>query len=141
MTNITVLPASPVELIQHWTWIEPLIDSALPCASKRFLPIDVLAFCIQNLAQGWFVREDDTIRAVIITKVEIYPRQRCLNIFVLAGQRMVDWYHDAETVLIDYAKRQGCTQLECQGRRGWEKVCEIEPRSTVFVKDLMEVPM
>jgi hypothetical protein len=136
MRIITVLPASPAELIHHWEFVEPQIERALPCASKRFLPVDVLAFCIQNLAQGWFIREEQEIIAVMITRVETYPRQRTLNIFALSGSRMDEWYSDVEAVLVDYAKRQGCTQLECQGRRGWEKVLGIEPRSTVFVKDL-----
>jgi hypothetical protein len=136
MSKITVLPVSPAELIQHWKFVEEQIERALPCASKRFLPIDILSYCIQNIAQAWFIREDQEILAILITKIELFPRQKCLNIFAVSGSRMADWYENVETVITDYAKRMGCTQFECQGRRGWQTILGLEPRSTVFVKDL-----
>ena len=57
--------ALPGELITHWQHIEPLLDKAMPCNLRRFLPIDVLAIIIQGQAQSWLVRDDDDILAVI----------------------------------------------------------------------------
>jgi|ERR1700722_6712448 len=138
MEMIRIIQVQSAELVARWELVEPWIAKALPVASKRFQPIDVLCYCLQNIAQGWFIVDDTEIVAIVITKIDQYPRQRCLSIFVVSGieHRMMDWFPEAENVLTEYAIRMGCTQFECQGRKGWEKVLNLEPRSTVFVKEI-----
>jgi hypothetical protein len=136
MNEITVLPVSPAELIANWPIVGELLERALPVTMNRFLAVDVLALTIAGAAQGWLIREGETILAVMITRVEQYPRSRGLNVFALSGPRLNDYFEQAKDVIADYARRMGCQFLECQGRQGWSRVLDMEPRATFLVLDL-----
>ncbi|HEX3862099.1 MAG TPA: hypothetical protein VHY35_10450 [Stellaceae bacterium] len=138
MTNdIKIYPVAPADFITHWSTVEPLLNKALTVALQRYLAIDVLALMIQGQGQGWFISEDNKILAIMVTKVEQFPRRRGLIVFALAGARMTEWFAQAEEILTAHARRFGCDHFECQGRKGWERVLELEPRATFLVKDLL----
>lgn len=134
--NITVLAAPPSELIAKWDVLEAMIESALPCVLRRFLPVDILVMCLTGNAQGWFIREDDELLAVMVTRVDLYPRRKGLSIFALAGRDMNRFFEKANEVISEYARQMGCDFLECQGRRGWERILDLEPRAVFLCKDL-----
>lgn len=134
--EFTILPVSPADFIANWSVVEPLLDAAMPVMMRRYLTIDLLAMTIQQQAQGWFIRDKNDIVAVILTRIDNYPRLRGLNIFAISGSRMNEWFEPADKILTQYARQMGCLFLEVQGRRGWERVLDLEPRSTFLVKDL-----
>jgi len=136
MTTITVQATPWQAFAERWPEIEPLLASAMVCASRRYLPIDILAALVTGNGQGWFIRDGEELRAVLVTKIDQYPRARCCTIFCLAGEGMSDWFDTAETVITDYAIRLGCTQFEAQGRRGWERVLDLDPRAVLYVKEI-----
>jgi hypothetical protein len=135
-SDVKIFPVPPNELIAKWDVIEPLIGSALPCTMRRYLAIDVLVMCITGVAQGWFILEGDKLLAVMVTKIDVYPRSKGLTIFALAGERLAEFFEQANEVVSDYARRMGCSFLECVGRQGWQKVLNLEPRATFLVRDL-----
>jgi hypothetical protein len=138
MEEITILPAPPSEMIKEWPVIEPMLDKAMPVMLRRYEPIDILAICIAGQAQGWLVRDADKVIAVMITKIDHYPRRRGLSLFALGGDphRGVDWFGIAKPIMREHAKQMGCDHWECAGRKGWEKILELEPRSMFYVEDL-----
>jgi hypothetical protein len=139
--EITILPVPPAELVMNWPIIEPMIAAALPVTIGRFLPIDVLAMTIAGGAQGWFVREGNKIIATIITRLDVYPRRRCLCIWAIGGTDMERWFDDAEEVMTKYARQIGADHFELQGRKGWARYFDLEPRSVFLIRDLTEVQM
>ena len=138
MTEFSVFPASPAAFMEKWPQVEPLFASAMVCASRRYLPIDILAALITGAGQGWFICGGSDLKAVMVTKIDQYPRAKCCTIFCLAGDGMADWFDRVEAILTEYALRMGCTQFEAQGRRGWERVLGLEPRAVMYVKEIID---
>jgi hypothetical protein len=137
MNDIRVVPVKPGDFVGRWQEIEPLLERAMPVNLRRFWPIDILAMMIQNQAvQGWFALEGEKLLAVMVIKIDQYPRRRCLNVFVLAGDRMSDWFTTGYRLLIEYGRNTGCDHFQVEGRRGWQKVMNLEPRGVVLVSEI-----
>lgn len=135
MMEVKAVPAS--EVVARWDEILPMLKQAMPVLLGRFEPVDILVLLIQNpLIQAWLVLQDDELMAIMITQVIQYPRRRCLHIFCLAGTKFKAWFDLAFNVLKEYSHRVGTDQVEVCGRRGWERVFGMEPRSTLLVEDI-----
>src|SRR4051794_8828762 len=106
--DITIDRVPPAALIARWHEVEPMLDKAMPVNLKRYWAIDILDFCIRGFGQGWFVMQDKDLLAVMVTKIDQYPRRRGLSVFCLAGTRMSEWFEKADAVLTEYALHNGC---------------------------------
>lgn len=138
MPEIQVIPVSANDFIARWKEVAPLLDKAMPIMLARYESIDILAMVITSpqATQGWFAMEDQNILAVMVTQVCQYPRKRVLSMFCLGGERMNEWFKKGYQLLLEHGKRTGCQQFEVLGRPGWQKQLDLEPRSTLLVKEL-----
>ena len=73
--------------------------------------------------QLWIALEDDHILASMVTQIIPYPRKRVLRIISIAGEDMENWI-DNLPIIENWALSNGCTSLECWGRKGWLKILE-----------------
>lgn len=138
MNDITILPVSGIEVAAKWDVVEPLLAKALEVAAQRYWPVDILLYLLSGGGgwQAWMIREGSELLAILVTRIDVYPRKKGCNVFALAGSRMSEWFPQADEILSQYAKQNGCHFFECQGRRGWEKVLDLTPRAIYLIKEL-----
>src|ERR1700733_8640823 len=136
MGEIKVVAAPPAALISQWLTVEPLLAKSMPTDLGRFQPIDILAAVIRGEGQAWLILEGETILAVTVTKIQQYPRSRGFHFFCLSGERMAEWFDQAEAFFTDYAVKNGCDHMELQGRKGWERVLDYTSHAIILTKDL-----
>lgn len=117
--------------------VKPMLDKAMPVALGRYNSDDVIAMLTQNaLTQGWFVMEGSKVIAIAVTTVTQYPRRRGLGMFLISGSRIDEWLEQWIETMDDYARLTGCDHMEAQGRRGWEKILDLEPRAIFLIRDV-----
>lgn len=74
-------------------------------------------------------------KSAVVTQVHAHPNGRVLRIW-LAGGDLDELLHFFPAV-DEYAREQGCVQVEIEGRPGWERVLPgYEKRWVVLVKEL-----
>lgn len=88
----------------------------------------------------WVIND---FEAVVVTKLVIRDKERVLWIDWIAGKNMTDWIEDWEAVQNQHAIDVGCTAVEFQGRKGWEKHNKVhtayKPILTIYRRELGDV--
>lgn len=102
-----------------------MIAPAVWHSDGKFSPEHVVDQCAKGHMQMWLaVREDDASTdylAALVTELVDYPGRKVLSIPFLAGSEMASWLH-LYPQIEDWAKEQGCGEVEIIGRKGWERV-------------------
>ena len=62
--------------------------------------------------------------SVIVTEIHDTPRMRVCHFWLAAGK--LDEVVSLSRIVLEWAKRQGCTRATMAGRRGWEMVLQSE---------------
>src|SRR6478735_3008617 len=100
------IPAALVE--RFWQYAEPYIKRALDHTSGEFLPEDIKRFCKDHVVQLWLVSEGARIIAAVTTEIVVYPQRKHCRIITLAGTKAPEWTPMVDTILMDWAKTEGC---------------------------------
>jgi len=117
-----------------WDWVEPLLSKV---ANKGGFTSDSILTDVQmGQAQLWSAEG----LAVLVTRIVQRPMEKVLWVEWLSGERMDEWLDKWEEVQNEFAKANGCTAVEFQGRKGWHKLNkayeDYRPLATIFRKDL-----
>jgi hypothetical protein len=113
----------PVELLDtFWPRIEELLDK-LPHTWEGYTKNYFYDAISAHKVQVWLAAKDEKIRFCLFTRVGQLPAYRTLELFWASGEGMPDQAAPTlEAVLDEFAVRQGCTEIQVIGRRGWEKI-------------------
>ena len=68
-----------------------------------------------------FFDENNAAEGALITRFEIYPLKRILNLMFIGGENIEAWHEELLETLERFAKENGCDGLEIVGRYGWKK--------------------
>lgn len=133
-----ITPVHPFYLIKREAEVIPLLDSALEPFGYRYKPTDVLIELLRpnTLWQAWLIHEGEEIIAIAISQIVQFPQRRGLCIFAIGGTRMDEWLDDLKALMEDHALKNACDHMEIVGRRGWNKVLDLEPKAILLIKDL-----
>lgn len=104
----------------------PLLEKGVR-RSSRYEVGDVIALILQGHMQLWLSVRDEKPEACCVTQIIQYPRAKVLCWNFLAGSNRGNWLKpEFESQIIEWAKGQGCTQMEaCDARHGaWARVAE-----------------
>lgn len=135
--TLTAVPADAVERV--WTKAEPLLAKAVERSSGRYTEIDILHELLTGRLGLWLVLEGAEPIAAMTSMIELYPRKKVLVLDWAGGERLEEWLPLAHEVFTRYAKANGCTEAQCRGRKGWERVLRTHgftPDFTVFTARL-----
>lgn len=76
---------------------------------------------------------------LVIAEVQQYPQKRVLHIWGVEGHstleklpELVEWFKEA-------ARTLECTELRCQGRKGWEKALSNYGAKVLYTTLVMEL--
>ena len=112
------------KILDYWDGVNPLIESALKHSQGEFNHVDILQYLISQTMHLW-VAVDNGIQGMAITQIVIYPRQRSLQVVLLAGHDAFGkWFEDMLKTIEVWAKCSGCVRVQENGRAGWEKAEE-----------------
>lgn len=118
----------------YWGQCAPFIERALDESPKDFTLTDIyLAVCERNM-QLWVWIEDERILAVLVTEVVKYPQKTVCLMLLGAGSKIVSWIDD-ETIY-EWARDQGCDEMEIYGRKGWGRALGWKAIATHFRREL-----
>lgn len=111
------------EIESAWPAIKGHVEEALSHSAGRLAPDDVKALLATGDMQACiiFLPEEERLLATICTEVMEYPRAKVLDLALCAGERMDLWLV-AMPWMESFAREQGCTQIQVQGRPGWARV-------------------
>ena len=110
---------------RYWPLVEPAIARAVARSDGRYAVADVLTALRAGDMQLWIslTEIDDRASAIevaCVTEIVSYPREKRCGIVFCAGTERKNWLHQLAGIEA-WAKAQGCTAFELQGRPGWER--------------------
>ncbi len=94
-----------------------------PHSEGELEPEDFYIPLIEGDMQLWAALIEEEIIASMVTQIIPYPRKKVLRIISIAGEDMKNWI-DNLPIIENWALSNGCTSLECWGRKGWLKILE-----------------
>lgn len=93
------------------------IEDALEYAGGTHTYDDVIEAVRSGAMQAW-----PGPSAIIITELQDYPQKRAINFFLAGGEKSsLAEMAVIEPLILEWAKKQGCTVATFAGRPGWER--------------------
>lgn len=136
MSTLSVF--TPQDVLAHMGKILPLLTPAVERSDGRYEPGDVIALILQGVMTLWASIDDDgAIEAVCVTQILHFPRARVLSMPFLGGKNIGRW-RSFEGELIDWARKQGCTQIEGYDARNgaWARLLGWNRRYIAIGKEI-----
>lgn len=63
----------------------------------------------------------------IITDIDTFPNgEKYMDIFIVYGDNMPEWYEDAFNVLVKFSRTINISKIKASGRKGWFKYAKME---------------
>lgn len=119
--NMGGIPSTDV--IKIWPAVEPILQRVVKRETGHSMQ-SVLSALLMAKMQLWVIGD---FKGVVVTEIQNRPVERVLFTLFLAGQDMKEWIDDWCEYQIEYAKYNGCTAVEFNGRKGWNKIGETRP--------------
>ena len=119
MLELKLSGVKRLEIPMLWDNLEVIIDNATGLCSGRMDARDILFDAIEGKMQIWTVGDNpEALDGVIVTQVVDYPSAKALRYILVSGNN-VDVWIDAESIINEWARGQGCILAEGSGRMGW----------------------
>jgi hypothetical protein len=116
------------ELVRCRQWLEP----ALQYADGTHDWDDIVAALYSRQMQLWPLE-----RSALVTEIQQFPRKRVLNVFLGGGD--LDELRAFVPTVAEFARANGCTALQCSGRRGWLRAIDGGTEKTpIYRRSIME---
>lgn len=132
MTVATGIPEQHVHLV--WPTLWPLLK---PAYEKSREKTDLLAGIMSRDLQAWAIYENNIAVAGIVTRlwrVGTSGELQC-RIWLVGGSRLSEWAPDFIAKLRDWAKAEGCSEINGAGRRGWARIVKRFGGNTAPAED------
>ena len=123
-----------------WPRVKAHLEPAIEATGGRWKPEYVLAALVLGEQNLWAIVDEDGVNwGAAVTQIVTYPEKKMLAIHYLGGEEFDEWYPKLLDTLCDYAKRAGCSAIECNARFGfwkWFKNDGFEKTSCFYEKPL-----
>ena len=113
--ELLACPAQDVPKLWRLVW--PVLERAVS-RQDEFTEQDVYEDLCNKKSQLWLAVEGSRLLGVGVTQIAVYPRKRVCLLLYVAGEGWARWRHLLDGIC-DWARSQGCAELEFSGRRGW----------------------
>lgn len=104
-----------------WTQAWPLIEPAYRQSKEQ---TDILAGLLSKDLQLWLVYDNLVPVSGIVSRLlrEGTSGDLTCHLWLVGGSRLSDWSADFLSILIPWAKAEGCTAITGNGRKGWARI-------------------
>lgn len=99
------------ELIRCKKWIQ----DALKYSGGSYRIQDIFYDILQGNMQLW-----SGLHGCMVTQIVTYPQKKVFFVFLAGGK--LEQLYEMEDDMTDWAREQGCSEIELNGRLGWMKV-------------------
>jgi hypothetical protein len=110
------IPANLVDAM--WHYAEPYVKRALDHANGEFTAENFRGMCRDRSMQLWLVSRGTRVIGCITTEIVVYPQCKHVRVITVAGTDFANWIEPADTLLMEWAKAQGCNAIESYVRKG-----------------------
>ena len=110
------IPRAEVEPI--WEVVGPLLQRAIEKSTGDFSLEDVRKALDERDMQLWIWAVDRVIYSAAVTQILTFPQRKVCAVPFVGGTRLADWL-DCNELIGDWARDQGCAQMEGYVRDGW----------------------
>jgi len=132
----------PVDVVPSiWDDVARLLEKSVATAGGRFEVDDVRDRILQGVYLLWVATVDKRIVAALTTRIIEYPRRRALALDWIGGSQMRKWLPLAQKTMADYARLNGCEELEGYGRKEWGRALRAygwQPHYMAFKMELTD---
>lgn len=97
--------------------IEPMLKRVVKPDTGHTVE-EVLQELALNYLRLWVIGD---FNAIVITRIQHRPSERVLWVEWMVGAKLDEWIADWIEIQAEYARVQGCTAVEFNGRRGYKK--------------------
>lgn len=132
----TIAPVRTLEeLSDNKVVIHKWLDKALTKAPETD-KTEILDRVYKGFAMMWLIRDDETIKGIMITKVKDIGKRRCLFFHLLGGEDAKEWVHLVSDVE-QWGRDLGCDYVEIHARLGWTKILKgYKNETTILTREL-----
>lgn len=119
-------------LSDEWERCKGYVRDALGYAGGSHTVGDVLQAVMSGKAQFFPLK-----KSAIITEIVDYPQKTMCRIWLAGGK--LEELMEAEKMVTQWAKEQGCDGMEIVGRKGWSRtLSDYRESSVVLTKDFSD---
>jgi len=130
----------PTESAPHaWVTLGGFVDKAARRYRKDYDLDDMKAAIFEGDAALFGVLVDDEPVAAIVTSETVYPKRRVMEIELVGGSRLNEWWDAAITQLIAVAREMGYGAVNARARDGWSKMAQSVNFRRAYVAYQMEL--
>jgi len=135
--TITPLPNKQIDYI--WNKVKGYFEICADTTNGRYTANDLRTMIKTRDKQLWISHEDEEIYGFAITSLLDYPQMRVLMMNFTGGREFHKWHKPIMDTFREFAKNNGCEELEAHGRAGWTKVFKDEGYSKM--NDVFRMPV
>lgn len=121
LTHYAAFYMPPEKLRAVWAAARPFLDAALAKGHGEYWLEDIIDALLERRMQLWVVMAEGSMVGAAVTEVVRYPRLAVLQVVLLGGERMIEWYQAIDAAFVDAAQRFGCQEVRTHGRKGWAR--------------------
>jgi len=120
MTKVELLTVE--KFCNYWSQIEKQLDFVPHLWALWWTKESIYSGVVSGGIQCWGVGDENVVRAVIFSRVSLFPANTIFQAFLAFGDGLVESIDEVEAVFERYCMMRGCTVAEISGRPGWENV-------------------
>ena len=125
MTQFTV-----EEFFGFWPQLEEMLDS-VPHTWRHWTKEYICQKVADNTMQVWGIGPPPRAVLIVFTTVNVFPTMKVLAVVWAAGSFTDDMLPLFEATFDNYARLNGCEEIEVRGRLGWE----VKLRTVGFTRE------
>lgn len=108
----------PEDVCVHYDLYKKMLLKAERHLDDRYTADDIIELVERGEMYLWAVWADGSLRAIVITILTDYPRNRVAEIFLVVGKHY-ESFKALYDIIYEWAKAHGCDSLEAECRKGW----------------------
>lgn len=116
-----IVGVQPEHAHAWWPVVGEWISNALEHGGG-LLNLDDVAERVANCdMQLWAIYDGMELKAACVTTITKWPRGSTLTAVAVGGTDMPTWVGELTDLLNRFALDNGCSMVDCHGRKGWAK--------------------
>ena len=106
--------------LRFWDAAKEYLKDAIALNRGEFDLEDIHKLILEKKMQLWGIH-DGELKAVMVTEVIEYPRQKRVRVVLIGGSEMDTWLEVAVEAMDRFKELNGADGIEILGRKGWVK--------------------
>jgi hypothetical protein len=106
--------------LTYWPLVKHEVERALRSNTDRIDMDDIEKALQEKRMQLWAIH-DGEIKCVFVTQIVSYKTCKAVRVIAVTGTDHQEWLKLGFDTLVKWGQENGCSMMEMQGRKGWEK--------------------